>query len=80
MLNGLGTAEKPKNPYKSTTYNATELKRRAANYSETGVGVGGGGFERCCPVDWMCFDYCVCHVSRDTSAVSSHRGGASDFG
>ena len=25
---------KPKNHYKSTTYNATELKRRAANYSD----------------------------------------------
>ena len=31
---------KPKKPYKSITYNATELKRRAENYSETGVGVG----------------------------------------
>ena len=26
--------EKPKNRYESTTYNATELKRRAANYSD----------------------------------------------
>jgi len=26
---------KPKNRYESTTYNATELKRRAANYSES---------------------------------------------
>ena len=26
---------KPKNHYESTTYNATELKRRAANYSES---------------------------------------------
>ena len=25
---------KPKNHYESTTYNATELKRRAANYSD----------------------------------------------
>ncbi len=25
---------KPKNRYESTTYNATELKRRAANYSD----------------------------------------------
>jgi hypothetical protein len=27
--------EKPKNRYESITYNATELKRQAANYSET---------------------------------------------
>jgi hypothetical protein len=26
---------KPKNHYESTTYNATELKRRAANYSDS---------------------------------------------
>ena len=27
--------EKPKNRYESNTYNTTELKRRAANYSES---------------------------------------------
>ena len=31
--------EKPKNRYESTTYNATELKRRAANYSESLLGL-----------------------------------------
>ena len=30
---------KPKNRYESTTYNATELKRRAANYSESLLGL-----------------------------------------
>ena len=30
---------KPKNRYKSTSYNATELKRRAANYSESLLGL-----------------------------------------
>jgi len=31
---------KPKNHYESTTYNATELKRRAANYSDCFPGLG----------------------------------------
>ena len=30
---------KPKNLYESTTYNATELKRRAANYSDCLTGL-----------------------------------------
>ena len=31
---------KPKNHYESTTYKATELKRRAANYSDSLSGLG----------------------------------------
>ena len=42
--NGSGLVCKPQMHYR-TFVCTTELKRRAANYSETCAGVGGGGFE-----------------------------------
>ena len=45
VTNGSGLVCKPYANYR-TFVCTTELKRQAANYSETGVGVGGGDFER----------------------------------
>ena len=43
--NGSGLVCKPLKHYR-TFVCTTELKRRAANYSETWAGVGGEGYER----------------------------------